>query len=59
MEAWVFVPLTFGFSRELWEAWCGLGMLDSSVELVISNAWIYPVKNWLCTSLLQIFTPLS
>ena len=46
-------------SREVWETWCGLEMLDRFVKLVISDTVIYPVNHWPCTSLLQIFTPLS
>ena len=44
-EAWGLVPYTFGLSEEAWEAWCGLGMLGSAVELVVSNAFIPKSKN--------------
>ena len=48
-EAWGLVPYTFGLSGEAWEAWCGLGMLGSAVELVVSNAFIQKAKTCLFT----------
>ena len=48
-EAWGLVPYTFGLSEEAWEAWCGLGMLGSVVELVVSNAFIQKAKTCLFT----------